>query len=545
MRRFRLLLLPAGLALGLTAEWAFYGWNDVRHWLPDLAVGWSFIVCGLVAWSRRPESRSGPLLTLAGFAWFAGNFATTGVAALDWLSAHALYLYRGPLVHLVLTYPRGRVKSRLDAAAVSVGYVVAVVTPVWQSEVATIVLAVALVLVAARGYALTAGRERRERLAALQASAGLALVLGIGAAHLAVSAGSTAWDATLLVYEVSLSVLAVVLLAGLLEAPWEGREMSDLVVELGETRSGTLRDALARALGDPTLRIAYRLPGSGVYVDAAGRPVDLPPPGSGSALTPVERDGEPIAVLVHDPAVLDDPGLVAAVAATSRLAASNAQLQAEVRAQLAELEAARRRLVESGDRERRRLEQRLHEGAERRLLALGEELERARRNPEASEDAKSRVEGAAVQLERTLAEIGELARGLHPRTLTEQGLGGALRSLASRSPVPVDLAVVDGGPLPDEVEAAAYFVCSEAIANVAKYASASRVRVAVAVRNGSVEVEVADDGVGDADPARGTGLAGLADRVEALGGRLVVESEPGSGTRVRAEMPLGRAGSAQ
>src|SRR6266496_1227872 len=164
-RRVWLLLWPAGAVVGIAAEWRLCGWADPGDWVPDLLTGWTMIACGLAGWSRRPQSRSGALLVAAGFAWFAPNFAATGPTALAWFSAHALYLYRGPLVR------------RLDRAAVAAGYAAAVITPVWADKTATIVLACLLVAVAVRGYVCAAGRERRMRLAALQATAVLAAVL--------------------------------------------------------------------------------------------------------------------------------------------------------------------------------------------------------------------------------------------------------------------------------------------------------------------------------------------------------------------------------
>ena len=244
---------------------------------------------------------------------------------------------------------------------------------------------------------------------------------------------------------------------------------------------------------------------------------------------------QPLAVLVHDPAVLDDAGLVDGVAAAARLGAANARLQSEVRDQLADLAASRRRLVEAGDDERRRLELRLRDGAVRRLEALAESLARA--CPAAGSSSRERIDEARSQLGRALADLHELALGLHPRELVEEGLEGALEALAARSPVPVELDVAPGrlGP---EAEAAAYFLCSEALTNVAKYASASRVAIRIAQTDGRLEVEIADDGVGGADPARGSGLRGLKDRVEALGGTLRVDSAPGEGTRLDAAIPL-------
>jgi signal transduction histidine kinase len=253
-------------------------------------------------------------------------------------------------------------------------------------------------------------------------------------------------------------------------------------------------------------------------------------------VTRIERDGNPIAALIHDPAVLDDPVLLEAVSSAAQLAASNARLQAEVRAQVAALRASRRRVMDAGDEERRRLERRLRDGAERRLVELAGTLQRTHQGT-SGEETRVRIDRAAAQLERTLEDLNRLAQGLHPRVLSDRGLAAALASLAERSEVPVEVAISSNG-IPPPIEAVAFFVCSEALANVAKYASASRVNVSVTSGDGGVRVEVEDDGVGGADPSHGSGLRGLADRVEALGGTLRIESTPGHGTRLTAELPL-------
>jgi signal transduction histidine kinase len=263
----------------------------------------------------------------------------------------------------------------------------------------------------------------------------------------------------------------------------------------------------------------------------------FPTPSSDRSVTIIEGEGSPVAVLVHDPAVLDDPGLREAVSSAAQLAAANARLQAEVRAQLAELRESRRRLLAAGDEERRRLEQRLHEGAEQRLRRLAQQLRRTRRYAD-TDAARERVDRSETRLERTLDELRELAQGLHPRVLAEVGLSGALASLAEQAPVPVEV-VASAAELPAEAEAAAFFLCSEALANVAKHASASRVSISVTTADGRVRIEIEDDGLGGADPARGTGLRGLSDRVEALGGTLRLESPAGGGTHLTAEIPLG------
>jgi signal transduction histidine kinase len=509
------------VVFGLASEWAGFGWQDPRSWMPDLIVGLAFVGCGAYAW---PRSRgTGSLLTATGFAWFLGNFATV-----------ALYWHRGPLVQILVTYPGGRPRSRLDVGAVVVGYAAAVAMPIWRDERVALVLVVGLAAVVWRGHTVAGGRARRDRRVALQATLAVCLAIAAGAAAgLAVPSGDAA-EPTLLVYEVVLCLVAVSLAAHL--RPPSSASVADLVVELGEQPSGTLRDSLARTLGDPTLVIGYWDPQGGQYLDVDGGPITVPREGGGGLSTTfVERDGAPFAVLVHDESVLGEPALVEAVAAATRLSAANAALQAEVRAQLVELAESRRRLLAAADDERRRLEARLQDGAERRLATLGELLHRA--SSQTGGDTAGHVDRAETLLAETVDDLHALALGLHPRELAG-GLAPALAALAARSPVPVEVT------LPDErfdadVEAAVYFVCAEALANAAKHASASRVAVDVSVVSGRVVVEIIDDGSGGVDPGRGTGLRGLADRVETVGGTLSVSSPSGHGTRVRAELPLG------
>jgi signal transduction histidine kinase len=524
-----------GAAVGIAAESSLSGWSRPGDWLPDLVTGWCLLGCGLVGWSRRPESRSGALLTATGFAWFAPNFATTGAGGLGWLSVHALYLYRAPLVALVLTYPRGRPTGRFEAAVIVVFCVVAVITPVWRNEVAAMALSAGIIGVAALRYIGTVGRERRMRLRALQATALVGATIAATAAVRLAVPGNGAATATLRVYEAMLCALSVWLMIGLLRAPWERSAVTDLVVELGEARSGTLRDALARALGDPSLELGFWLPADGGYVHPDGHPLRLPPSGSSRSTTRIDRDGQPLAVLVHDSAVLGDQGLVDAVASATKLAAANMRLRANVRARVNELAASRRRLIAAGDEERLRLELRLSDGAQRRLAQLAGTLSEARRAAANSETIE-RICQANAQLERTQQELRSLARGIHSRELSERGLQAALAEIAADFPIPVTV-LVSTGRLPAIAESCAYFVCSEALANVAKYASASRVRISIAGEPTGVTVRIEDDGVGGADPEGGTGLRGLADRIDALGGTFTVVSPAGGGTQLIATIP--------
>ncbi|MGZ4396617.1 MAG: sensor histidine kinase, partial [Gaiellaceae bacterium] len=208
-------------------------------------------------------------------------------------------------------------------------------------------------------------------------------------------------------------------------------------------------------------------------------------------------------------------------------------------AQEEELRRSRARLVEAGDAERRRLERNLHDGAQQRLVSLSLALRLAQARIASNPDAASQIlDQASDELALALEELRELARGIHPAVLTDRGLTPALETLAARTPLPVELHTPSERLAPP-IEAAAYYVVSEALTNVVKYAEAAAVDVTVEQRDGHVVVEVADDGVGGAEPAAGSGLSGLADRVAALDGTLRVESPMGGGTRITAEIPVG------
>jgi signal transduction histidine kinase len=254
-------------------------------------------------------------------------------------------------------------------------------------------------------------------------------------------------------------------------------------------------------------------------------------------VTPVDSDGEDVAVLVHDRAMLDDPALMEAVAAATRIAVTNVRLRSEVAVRVEQLAASRRRIVEAADAQRDRLQRELHDGAERRLAAVSEQIDAL-----AGEVDEARVrallDDVDEQLRAARSELGELARGIRPPALTSGGLTAALPELAGRAAVPVKLRV-DPARAPAAAEAAAYFVCAEALANVAKYAHASHVSVQVEHRDGRLAITISDDGIGGADPQLGSGLRGLVDRVEALGGELSVDSPAGGGTRLAAVIPTG------
>ena len=300
--------------------------------------------------------------------------------------------------------------------------------------------------------------------------------------------------------------------------------------------AGPVREMLAASLGDRSVTIAYWLPDREAFVDEAGRRVDLPAAGSGRAWTAVERDGRRVAAIVHDAALDTSRELVQAAAAASSMAIDNERLKADLRARVEELRVSRRRIVEAGDAARRRTERDLHDGAQQQLVALALELRMLRRRVD-DPQLGTALDGLSERLGQALEELRELARGIHPAILADRGLGPAIVSLADRMPIEVRTDVAVDGRLPAPVESAAYFLVAEGLTNVVKYADADSAQVTVRHNGSELDVVVADDGAGGADPAAGSGLRGLQDRLAAVDGTLTVESPPGGGTQLRGRLP--------
>lgn len=302
--------------------------------------------------------------------------------------------------------------------------------------------------------------------------------------------------------------------------------------------SETVRDVLRRALGDPDLDIVYPRVGRGGWIDGLGASSGTH--ATGRTVTAIDRGGKPVAALIHDPALLDDRARLDAAIEAASMAIDNERLKAQLQAQLAEVQASRARIVDAGDRELRRVERNLHDGAQQRLVGLALLLRLAGRQASVHADADltELLADAGRELDDAVGALRELARGIHPAIVDDAGLGAAIETLAERPGVPVVLHVEVPDRLPAAVEVGAYYLVAEALTNVNKHAGATEATVRAAVADGTLQIAVTDDGAGGADTRPGSGLEGLADRVEALGGELTVDSRPGRGTTLSASIPL-------
>jgi signal transduction histidine kinase len=489
-----------------------------------LMTGWIVGASGLIAWLRAPASQIGLLLVAVAVAWAVSNLQRTPFVFVNELAAPLQLVYAAIVGHALINVPDER-RPRAAWIAIGVAYVASLLPQPSGG------MAVSAALFLGLG-AISLSRLRSRSPWAWPSMAGVVFAAMLGLSTVARwTPGLAAVDLRPAV-EIALIVSGASLSAAAGRAAQRRLRVTDLVVDLGREAGGGIARQLSSALGDPTLEVAFALGDGSRFVNAAGRDVTLPAPDSGRTVTLIDYGGRPLAALVHDPATSADPGVRSAIARAAELAGANARLQADVQNQLAEVDASRRRLLDAADEERRSLRTQLDGDLGLRL----DELEATLTGPPAMADRAS-VAAVINQLAETRAEMAAIADGLHPRLLEESGLAGAVRELARRSAIPVEVAV---GPSVEgdlATEAALYFVCSEALTNAAKHAGAASISIRLARTRDDLVAEIEDDGVGGADPARGTGLSGLRDRVEALGGSITVADRAGHGTRVVASIP--------
>ncbi len=540
-----------------------------------LGIGWGFTGTGLYVWRRRPGNNIGPLMTAVGFSGFLKALAFSNGSVIFTIGSLGEVLIYAFLVHLLLSFPSGRLESPLDRLLVAVTYINTTVVQlaafvftdpakagcancpanpllIDHSQAATAISDAQLDIAVALLGGVVAVLYRRWRGSTPSQRRAFAPVLAVGSLTFLLlmteliveqsNLSSTLADGLTLALFGSIACLPFAFLVGLLRSRFSQAEaMSSLVGRLGGGGGrGSLRDALAEAVGDPALELAYWVPDQDAYVDTDGQPRRLDSIPRGKIATTIHHEGRRVAAIVHDADLAEEREHVQAVGAAAALALENERLDAELRAKVAELRASRARIVQASDEQRRRIERDLHDGAQQRLMALGINLrlvrDRIERDPP---EAVELVDASLQELREATAELRELARGIHPAVLTDRGLEAALKGLAGRSPVPVEVVETPGDRLPPSVESAVYFVVAEGLTNAARHARARRVTVSVVRRDGHVEVEVTDDGMGGADPIEGSGLRGLQDRVAALDGRLDLASAGGDGTILTARIPCG------
>jgi PAS domain S-box-containing protein len=675
----------AVIAGGIAAALAATSDHEQHPWVAislALFVSWSFIFAGLIGWSLRPQNRVGKLMVLVGFGVLIGGLSEANHPVPYTLGAIFGSVFIAAFVHLLLAYPSGSLISRYARILVACGYALAVIAPLVDSmfpakhtcephacpdnlvlvshnhaaHVAeTAIWTTASVLLFGAAFMLLVGRYRRGTPALRRILRPVYLAGGLSVVLLAIGFIVTPFSGfggTIVAVALIATFTAVpfIFLLGLLGSTLaRGAGIGTIFSAVPERASpGEVQEGLRSALRDPTAEVAYWYEEGGHYVDVDGNHIELAPDTRERVVTRLSYGDQPVAALLHDAALREEPELLEGVAAAARIALERDKLLVEVRArahryravlqampdlmfrisregtylaynapnprdlvreevlgktlwdrlpqeladrvlaagraalagepsvieyvlhfedstrhyegrfaasgddeflmivreiterkrQQEELEASRQRIVAAGDEARRKLERNLHDGAQQRLVSLSLSLRLAQnqlsRSPAAAE---ALLEASREELAQALEELRELARGIHPAVLTDRGLAAALEALADRAPLPIDIEC-GNGDLPPPVEAAAYYVVSEALANVTKYAEASSVKVKVEQKNGHALVEVEDDGIGGADPSLGSGLSGLSDRVASLRGKLSIDSPPGAGTRVRAEIPL-------
>jgi signal transduction histidine kinase len=568
-RALRIAVLVAGLALGVFSlavarggAGNSFGGASAYAGAAELAAGYALLAVGFAAWMRHCQARLGAILVGASFAWFLVEWNNPAAgSALVFTIGLVLYAAAPPLVaHAMLAYPDGRVgwwPGRLGLALGYAGSVLvlgllaaAVFDPAAQGcaqcprnlllaggggngvygslNRAGVYLGLtwSLLMILLAAGDLIRSTPAQRRLAAPVVTAGCAY-LGLVAADFAHSLdrgflGNDGLDRRLWLGEAaSLCVLSLTVIWAWVRARRTRSALARLVIELAESPPpGGLRDVLAGVLHDPSLRLAYPLAG-GRLTDAHCRAVELT-----GEITPIVRGGQQVALLSHRPGLLAEPALAEEVAATARLALDNERLQAEAWSQLEDLRASRARIVDSSDAERRRLVRDLHDGAQQQLvtLSLALRLARTRLGPGLDPALAERLDQAEAELRGALADLRELAQGIFPVILAEEGLCAAVEALAEAAPL--EITALPEERLGSSVEAAAYFVVSEAV----RRAAANALKVSAAQCDGRLVVEVE----GDSAPVE---ITDLQDRVGALDGTVTVSHAPSGRATIRAEIP--------
>jgi signal transduction histidine kinase len=570
---FTLLTLLVGIASGAPTDFLVL----------DTTIGLAYIGSGVIAWRRRPEVLTGPLLIACGVLNFVGSYGPSGQPVVTYLGFAFERYYDVALAVLVLALPArwpsgwGRMLSLAFLGAFLVrsasrlflqdpsmfgcgdcppnAFVLASEPKAFiaievASNTAIAILALAIAAECVRRLVTSRPIVRHVMWPVLVAGVVAMAAAAFDAAEYAYSTATNQllvdlpepWSAVMSWSLFGARLLVPIgFLVGSLRLRRAGGPLVPLAVGLERVPSPErLQSALAAALGDPDVRLLRPDTAGSDWTAADGRPAAAPVEDERHAVTLLEHDGRALAAIVHDPVLREDPTLVRSVMAVLRLAVENERLDSALHAQLDEVRASRARLVMAAEEERRRIERDLHDGAQQRLLGATIALQQAREAVDgtAPPEVGDRLAVAADELQTAIRDLRELARGIHPALLEDEGLPAAVTALGRRASLPVETRVALDRRLPRHIEATAYFTVAEALTNATRHAQASRVDVSIRDEGDRLAILVADDGVGGADPSRGSGLGGLADRLASIDGRLTIESPAGGGTRISAEVPL-------
>jgi len=512
-----------------------------------------YLAAGLLAWWRRPANRMGPLLIVASLAVFAGNLGNATVPALALIGDLFATVVFAAIVHLLLAFPSGRLRGTASTVVVLAGYAVAILLQVpilltlndpaasdafaTVQRVAGLAVMVAVALLLARAL-LSADAAFRRVLFPLYGY-GFFAVLAVPAS--AAGFGLLGADLALALAVSQLLILAgvpVAFVVGMLRGgfPRTGELMElSAALALAEDQEALLTDALARTLGDDTLRLVFPSE-NGAYLDERGEQADPPAVADDRAVTPVVVAGRTVASIEYDPRLTADPEQVRQAGQVIAIAIDRSRLSAELLRSRRELLASRARLVDAADRERLRIAQDLHDGLQMHLVLLALEAQQIAHAAEAGADTSARSISLRENIDAAASDLRRLVHDVLPLPLVGRGLGDAVEDLVDRMPIPTALEMGTLDDIPSATATTAYFVVAEALANTVKHAHADRVVVTVSRADAALVVSVADTGIGGAH-LRGTGLGGLVDRVEAVGGSLHLTSPPGEGTTLRMEIP--------
>lgn len=560
-------IAAAGLVLGFI-ELAIippgrpHGWVSVVF----VVVFWVYLAAGLIAWWRRPSNRMGALIVFGGFAIFAGSLANTTIPVLTEAGVILATLVLAVMLHLLHAFPSGVLRGTASRITVAGGYAVAIVlqAPLYlfapaggtlmvadQPELATagawlqrgaglaVMVATAVILTGRLRHAAPA---QRRTLLPLFTYGILAVLLIPISANVFEPLGMTPVGRVALQLALLGGIPVAFALAVLRGGFARAGELEELGTWLGSTAGNkpALAVALAETLGDNSLQVIYWVPERGIFVDSDGVPVELPPNSSGRSSVDVELEGRLVGAIAYDAELIADPELVRAAGHVVAIAVDRERLTAQLLSSQRALRKSRLRLVEAADGERRRIAQDLHDGLQVQLVLLALEAQQLALGLQASDDMRAKAVGLREGIDSAAGDLRQLVHAVMPSALIERGLSAATEDLVDRMPVPTELELgITDNALPAPIERTAYFVVAEGLSNAVKHSRAASCLVRLKRDDSRLLIEVRDNGIGGASISAGTGLRGLGDRVDALGGRMHIDSEYDRGTHLRVELPCG------